>query len=225
MGAGRSRADPGSDSRSEELTAGARDEEPNPGEEATFSVEVRTMAGDSVMVHGLKPSQPIQTFCVEAANSIGWPAFQTNLCIGAAVCNLGSEQTLQQVGLIAGGTDIQVLLVRRPALEIANPGMSRFNRNYVCTVTNVREVEFRTLQVDFCVVGDNSAGELQQPTKSKLHAGSRRLTVSSHSYQHEDWKHKIEGSLIFKDVPLTGPGPLAFEFGQSGYTRLPLTCY
>eukprot|EP00438_Fugacium_kawagutii_P000533 Skav204010 [mRNA] locus=scaffold210:228520:235073:+ [translate_table: standard] len=69
---------------------------------------------------------------------------------------------------ITGKIDVEVMVIKRDQRQCLNPGASRFNDSYVCTVTEVREVGFNAIEVDFVVDGDGSLGPLQPPQASKL---------------------------------------------------------
>eukprot|EP00439_Symbiodinium_sp_Y106_P067269 s321_g11.t1 len=73
--------------------------------------------------------------------------------------------TLEALG-IKEETDLMALRCRGCFLE--NPGESRYNADYCCSVLQVRQAGWNTIEVEFSVRSDGSLGRLQKPKDSKL---------------------------------------------------------
>eukprot|EP00971_Amphidinium_carterae_P297326 5906796-Amphidinium_carterae.1 len=69
-----------------------------------------------------------------------------------------STATVQSSGIEAGS---ELTVVRRSGFVLDQPGVSRYNADYYCTVHQVREAGWFTIELDFTVVGDGSLGALQ----------------------------------------------------------------
>merc|ERR1712146_797122 len=120
----------------------------------------------------------------------------------------------------------ELTLVRRTVICLENLSISKYNKDYQCTVIKAEQIGERRLAVDFKVVGNMSYGRLQDPSHSRLkwpENGSAREIgrhVGSKVYTKEDWEHCIEGTLCFDDVPMDRT--VHFRFGSSGYSSVPI---
>merc|ERR1712232_166953 len=105
--------------------------------------------------------------------------------------------------------------------KLTNVGISRFNSNYFCTVSRVEEVDWDTLEVEFCVVGDMSLGELQDPRHSTIRwNGHRTVLPGVLTFEAHDRNSRISGVLTYYGVPTQGQ--VCFTFGSFGYSGLPI---
>ncbi|CAE7695825.1 unnamed protein product, partial [Symbiodinium pilosum] len=138
-----------------------------------------------------------------------------------------AESTLEALGL---KEDSEVMVLRSSPRVLTNPGVSAYSAEYCCTVLQVRQAGWKTIEIDFSVRGDGSLGRLQRPSFSKLSwKGSKRIltrkgTVKLTVDNAEDGgpSHK-QGTLTFEDVPTCGQ--VAFEYGESGYDKLILDLF
>ncbi|KAL4483165.1 hypothetical protein ABPG74_019191 [Tetrahymena malaccensis] len=101
---------------------------------------------------------------------------------------------------------------------------SIYNDNYQC---QIKKISFSQtyIQIDFRVQGDQSLGELQNPTDSKLSLNDKNLNLSNDCFQEEEnsqQKHIYDGFLIYQkpnNMKITPKMTFSFEFGQSGYSN------
>jgi len=203
---------------------------------AEFKIILRTLGHDDETL-SVRPQLLVSELCARGAYMKGWPTFLTKLVIGSKVLGPDCGETLQEAEIT---DDTDVMLLRRSALKALDPGISRYNSQYFCTVSRVEETGLGAVEVDFCVVGDMSAGKLQKPAASRLCWGSdlgegdvderaRRLhrfgyapgiTPVSHSFTEEDYEKRIQGTLVYQGLPVPLPPRLGFTFGQGGYDTL-----
>lgn len=197
-----------------------------------FSVLVRTLGSDQeLLVTDLRPAHRVSELCEKAAALMNLSAFTVKLCIGTETFEANTAFTLQAVG-IADGTE--VMLLKRAPYRAIKPGVSTWNASYVCTVERVEEVGIGECRLEFCVVGDMTAGRLQEPTSSTLtwgedagpswgaHGVPSNTSLRPHRFEcdHRDIEYKMAGTLFFKHLPVPPPEELRFTFGEFGYSSL-----
>lgn len=187
-----------------------------------IAITVLMLSGRSARVTDLYLQETAGALYRKVADAFDLKDFELELCHGPKVI-APNETQLQELGLSDGA---ELMLVRRRPLLLTNPGESRYNRNYFCKVQSIEEIGLNVLKVTFEVVGDMSLGPLQPATGSRLswrnhptwQPSSNVCRPSSCEYNHRNEESKIAGSLIYTNVPTTGP--VAFEYGTGGYDRL-----
>mmetsp|Transcript_113714 Transcript_113714/g.321575 ORF Transcript_113714/g.321575 Transcript_113714/m.321575 type:complete len:229 (-) Transcript_113714:297-983(-) len=195
------------------------------GDEGLFSVDVTSIIGDTFTISDLKPDSRYRELCSKVSEAAGILPHEVQLSAGSRVYGQAElHEDLQSLG-IAGD---MLTFSRRSIVRLCNPGVSRFNRDYCCTVLRVEEVGWGMLEIEFEVVGDMSLGELQDPRSSTLswHGSDGeviRRKPDKFVWDHDDRRAHIKGSLSFTNVPIVQG--VCFEYGHSGYAKLPLAFF
>lgn len=188
----------------------------------TIAITVLMLSGRSARITDLYLQESAAALYGKVADAFDLKDFELELCHGPKVI-APNETQLQTLGLADGA---ELTLVRRRPVLLTNPGESKYNRDYRCTVQSIEEVGLNVLKVTFEVVGDMSLGPLQPATGSRLswrnhptwQPSSNLCRPSSCEYVHRDEERRIAGALIYTNVPTTGP--VSFEYGTGGYNRL-----
>jgi hypothetical protein len=186
-----------------------------------FTVTLQSMSGSSFQIIA-QPRHCLNELYTRAASELGKGSHELRIIRGAQL--LGVDMlgtTLEDLGIGDG----EVLnLMMHSCVRIDNPGASKYNKNYVCEVHSVEEVDWDKLEVKFEVRGDMSLGPIQLPSDSKLSwtqtHGSfmNRVRSERQDIQTIAAKKHLKGSLIFAGVPTTGE--VEFTYGSSGYKSL-----
>jgi len=197
-----------------------------------FRVNVTMLSGESFQSDELASTDKLRDLIIGIATKLDvWPC-RLALTLESQLLQQ-KDATLQELN-ISDGTELSAL---RVPFKLQNPGVSRYNAHYYCTVRLVEEVEVvdnsegiptMTVDIFFEVVGNGALGQLQDPRESKMamrmpdHEVVCKL-CSSHAFDEADWSRCINGSLRFTvdaDVKQA-----KFTFGESGYSTIELNLY
>lgn len=108
------------------------------------------------------------------------------------------------------------------SIRVDNPGVSRYNGQYSCTVHRLELMDWeRTIEVEFTAYGDMSLGFLQNPSDSRLWWGLTKATMAGSSLEVSNAKSCYEGVLKFH-VPTGQPtaNTVSFIYGRRGFSEL-----
>merc|ERR1712032_846718 len=153
-----------------------------------------------------------------AADTLAIEPCELQLCRGSRfLARTELRKTLEQLDITEG---VMLTTLRRSLMQLIDPGVSRFNTVYFCTVSRVQEVGLDSVQIDFETVGDMSLGEIQDATRSTLSFDRmgrrlRRWPMSCH-FDHNDLRSCVRGTLTYDGVPESGQ--LSFRYGDYGYS-------
>lgn len=219
-------------------SAAAAPEEGSDDDGPSFAVTVTSLGGESFAISGLQPTTRSGTLFQKVSTRCGLKTFEIKLCQGTQVITVAeSMQTLQHLGLLEGA---ELTLVRRPSVHLVDPGISRYNSSYYCTVLRVEEVGFNELEIEIVVKGDYSAGALQDPSRSQLRCGASHFRPTKCIYAKDERAARpcscVEATLTYEAVPMEHilaadcglhigtywHSTVGFRFGSSGYTELVL---
>lgn len=189
-------------------------------EGVAFAVTLMSMGGETLVVSDLQPQAPLSELCKKAALVLGFEAYELQLCKGSRFFTQDELNKAMEVLEITDGT--LLTFIRRQVVQLHDPGVSRYNKDYCCTVSRVTEVGWGVLRIEFSVVGNMSLGQLQNPAKSVLTFWENGLSLSkfpaSHKYDYYDLKSRVTGSLTYEGVPMHGQ--VGFTYGTGGYREL-----
>ena len=190
-----------------------------------FAVTLRSIGGDDFEISDLQSPMTLSVLFSKVATHTGWESHEVKLCLDSQVLTFADiSKSLEEVGVSEG---CELMCVRRSLLKLLDPGESRYNKNYFCTVSLVEEVGWRELRIHFKVVGNMSMGRLQDPAHSQLRdsgsPGSKTFICVpvSTAYVKDDRESCVEGTLTYSCVPMDEPS-LTFTFGSGGYRPLSL---
>ena len=175
--------------------------------------------------------------------------------LGAVYVQIGStasidsshgDKSMRELGLQEGS---ELMVLKREPWKIKEPGQSKYNEDYVCSVLEVREVGPNSIELDFSVRGDGSLGNLQKSEASRLLWASEgakqdepegrlgRLDVELFLFQFREAhghlnkssrasqvQHRVNDNKL-KEGTMTftdvpTSGTLSFVFGEGGYSAL-----
>mmetsp|Transcript_161022 Transcript_161022/g.283774 ORF Transcript_161022/g.283774 Transcript_161022/m.283774 type:complete len:223 (-) Transcript_161022:47-715(-) len=185
---------------------------------SSFSVTLRCVDGSTFEVFDLQSELPLKELIKAAAGLSETKPHLVQLGVDCQVLSLAEgTQSLQQSGISEG---MEIMLVRRKALRLDDPGVSRYNRDYFCTLSRIEEVGYRMIDIDFEVVGDMSLGKLQNPLASSLwwSEAEEEIVVPSAYVFTKLEEECVAGTLTYSNVPLDQK--LLFQFGEAGYSKL-----
>ncbi|CAE7517100.1 unnamed protein product [Symbiodinium microadriaticum] len=190
-----------------------------------MDLKLQTINGDVHQV-SIESSNSLLELYEAVARALDVNPWTLRLTAGTTFFDVATdgETTLEALG-IKEETDLIALRCKVCFLE--NPGESRYNANYVCTVLHVRQEGWNRMEVEFSVRGDGSLGRLQKPKDSQLRfiddTGERRFVLpeSVNLEVDQDVKsgpsHK-KGIMTFGGVPTDGG--VSFVYGAGGYAPL-----
>jgi hypothetical protein len=198
-------------------------------DEETFAIIVRLLSGEAYKVDRLTANTPLATLMSKVATITGRKTNSLRLCLGSDT--FGQAQMASKLTYLGFSEGVEVTVLFRKQLSKKDPGISKYNSEYRCTVLSVQEVGCNQLQIRFRAVG-GSLGKLQDPLRSKLseiasssagkNSERHHYHLSGHHYDKCDMNSCIEGTLTYEDVKDLHGKCLYFRYGSSGYSELPL---
>ncbi|CAE7511565.1 unnamed protein product [Symbiodinium sp. CCMP2592] len=194
-----------------------------------MELKVQTVNGDVHPV-SVESGNSLLELYEAVANVLDVDPWTLRLTAGTTFLDVATDgPSLEDLG-IKEETELMALRCRGCFLE--NPGESRYNADYCCSVLQVRQAGWNTIEVEFSVRCDGSLGRLQTPNHSKLSfidttAGKKKSPkrfVRPESVRLEvdedvdDGPSHKKGIMTFEGVPTDGV--VWFVYGVSGYAPL-----
>ena len=213
-----------------------------------FEISLISISGEQKQV-SVVASSTIRELQEKAAWELRWENPWTVSFAHGSTALSSPEMTLQELGLTS---TCELMVLRRDPWRLKNLGCSKYNRDYACSVLEVREVGPAELELDFSAKGNNSLGPLQKAERSVLiwPADRQDLTETQHdatTFNLQNVAFYLEGGInprCFKTsncrvrfsvetdelkegtmsfANVPTTGVVSFVFGEGGYSKLDMT--
>jgi len=173
------------------------------------------------VVPDLQAEQPLALLLARIARHCNKETHEVQACLGDNVLSLANaEKTLEESGVYR---DAELTVIfKKSVCVVPDDAISRYNRDYFCTVRKVLEVAHNTLLVEFCVQGDRF-GYDDDPERSQLRqygplGSGTEIRFPSRSNYSTHTDRCIEGTLLYEHVDMNQT--IGFTFGGGSYSEV-----